>query len=85
MITKEKLKIFEEYKGNVDEWLLTSNHKDTPMKDTDWVLIKEIVQRLSAVAKGKASKEFTEKTGLMISRHVDQESLDDLMNIIAKF
>lgn len=55
------------------------------MKDTDWVLIKEIVQRLCAVAKGKASKEFTEKTGLLISRHVEQESLDDLMNIVAKF
>lgn len=85
MITREKLKIFDEYKGNVEEWLLTSKDKDTLMKDTDWVLIKEIVQRLSAVAKGKASKEFTEKTGLLISRHVDQESLEDLMNIVAKF
>jgi hypothetical protein len=85
MITKEKLKIFEEYKGNVEEWLLTSKDKETLMKDTDWVLIQEIVQRLCAVAKGKASKEFTEKTGLLISRHVEQESLDDLMNIVAKF
>lgn len=85
MITKEKLKIFEEYKGNVEDWLLTSKDKETLMKDTDWVLIKEIVQRLCAVAKGKASKEFTEKTGLLISRHVEQESLDDLMNIVAKF
>jgi hypothetical protein len=85
MITKEKLKIFDEYKGNVEEWLHTSNDKDTLMRDTDWVLIKEIVQRLSAVAKGKASKEFTEKTGLLISRHVDKESLEELMDIVAKF
>lgn len=85
MITREKLKIFDEYKGNAEAWLLTSKDKETLMKDTDWVLIKEIIQRLSAVAKGKASKEFTEKTGLLISRHVDQESLEDLMNIVAKF
>lgn len=85
MITREKLKIFDEYKGNVEQWLLTSKDKDTLMKDADWVLIKEIVQRLSAVAKGKASKEFTEKTGLLITRHVDRDSLEDLMNVVAKF
>ncbi len=85
MITREKLKIFDEYKGNVENWLLTSKDKETLMKDTDWVLIKEIIQRLSAVAKGRASKEFTEKTGLLISRHVEQDSLEDLMNIVAKF
>jgi hypothetical protein len=85
MITREKLKIFDEYKGNVETWLLTSKDKETLMKDTDWVLIKEIIQRLSAVAKGRASKEFTEKTGLLISRHVEQDSLEDLMNIVAKF
>ena len=85
MITKDKIKIFDEYKGNAEEWLLTSKDKDTLMRDSDWVLIKEIVQRLSAVAKGKASREFTEKTGLLISRHVEEESLQDLMNLVAKF
>ena len=59
MITRNKLKIFKKYSGDIDGWARFGNKSELElMSDDDWKLIDELLQSLESVKKGLVSKYF---------------------------
>ena len=71
MITKEKLKIFEYYKGDVDAFGHGSNRHRKVMNDQDFFLIAGFTQDIALIMKGLASKEFEKNTNNKIKAECD--------------
>jgi len=60
MITKEKIHIYNKFKGNIDSWTRTGSKKEqTIMTDGDWYLIDSLLQDIQIVSKGLSSNEFS--------------------------
>ena len=60
MITVEKLRIYEEFNGDVDGWVRTSMDKGGLVTtDADWHLIDELLTGLTIVEAGLASPTFS--------------------------
>jgi hypothetical protein len=58
MITREKLRVYENYDGDIDAWARASKLSELAITDQDWCLIGEILQSLHIVQSGLASVEF---------------------------
>jgi hypothetical protein len=59
MITLEKLRIYQEFNGDIDGWARTSTGKDrSGIADADWYLIDELLTGLTIVGTGLASPSF---------------------------
>jgi hypothetical protein len=58
MITREKLRIYEKFGGDIDGWARTSKLSEQSITDQDWRLIDEILQSLVIVQSGLASPDF---------------------------
>jgi hypothetical protein len=59
MLTEEKLKIYKRYQGDIDGWARSNSKKEKlVMNDNDWYIIDGLVQDISLIAKGLASKDF---------------------------
>ncbi|MFL5741036.1 MAG: hypothetical protein ACJ75B_12515 [Flavisolibacter sp.] len=62
MITIEKLKIFEKYRRQVDEFARFGKSKEKSlMTDQDWDEIESLIQDVYLVKKGMAALEFENK------------------------
>jgi NADH pyrophosphatase NudC (nudix superfamily) len=61
MITKEHLKIFKSFDGDIDMWgrMKKSNEE---MTDAIWFEIEEIIQNLTIINNRQASEEFITRT-----------------------
>jgi hypothetical protein len=59
MITREKLRIYENYDGDIDAWARASTLQDkNSITDQDWHSIDQILQSLLIVQSGLASADF---------------------------
>jgi hypothetical protein len=59
MITREKLRIYEKYDGDIDAWARASTLRDkSSITDQDWHSIDQILQSLLIVQSGLASADF---------------------------
>jgi hypothetical protein len=61
MITKEHLETYKSFDGDIDMWGRVKKSKDR-MTDADWFEIERILQDLTIINNGHASKEFAAKT-----------------------
>lgn len=59
MISQEKLRIYERFKGDIDGFSRGSKASERDaITDADWRLIDELLQSLTIVRSGSASGEF---------------------------
>lgn len=58
MIRIEHIKIFNAFKGDIDDWARMKKPGDA-MTDEVWLEIETIIQKLILIKKGFAAKEFT--------------------------
>lgn len=58
MITREKLRIYEKFGGDIDGWARTSQLSERSITDQDWHSIDEVLQSLLIVQSGLASADF---------------------------
>lgn len=62
MLTVEKLRIYEQFDGDIDGWVLTSRGPSTTeMTDEDWYLIDELLMGLTTVKIGVASPSYAQQ------------------------
>lgn len=83
MITKEKLKIFMKYDGNIDDWARRSTKNEKAvMSDNDWRVIESLVQDIFLAKKGLASEEFSKNLNDKLNDSCDnQETINALWNV----
>ncbi|HYE36449.1 hypothetical protein [Methylocaldum sp.] len=61
MLTLEKLKIYQQFNGDIDGWARSARpHDSSGMTDADWYLIDELLGSLHIIASGSASSQFAE-------------------------
>jgi hypothetical protein len=59
MITLEKLRVYQEFDGDIDGWARASKGRAAPcMSDADWYLINELLTGLTIIETGLASSSF---------------------------
>ncbi len=59
MITKDKVRLFDKYDGDIDSWARSGSKKEKAiMSDGDWHVIEGFVHDLFLVQKGLTSPEF---------------------------
>jgi hypothetical protein len=76
MITPEKLRIYQRYRGDIDGWArIGTPEEKAAMTDEDWYVIGELQQRLALVKRGVASENYVRKTNQMLADWVNDEAV----------
>lgn len=78
MITKEKIKEFEDYHGYYDGFYIQKvKNKTNLTSDDEWYLMDELLQDFKLVRKGLTSKEFSDRLQNRLKENFDnQESIE---------
>jgi hypothetical protein len=84
MITREKLRIYENYRGDSDGWARASESDEQSIKDQDWALIGEILQSLRIVQSGLASARFETEVRTRALDSVEDEYVYERLFQLAK-
>ena len=84
MITIEKLKEYEEYRGYYDGFYIQKVKNNTNItSDEEWHLLDELLQDLKLSKKGLVSKEFSERLEQRLVDTLDsQESIDYIQKLV---
>ena len=83
MITKEKIKIFKRYEGDISGWVRSSSKNEKIiMTDNDWYLIDSLLQDLSIVKKGLTSLEFSKSLDDKLRNLCDNEETITLIKTL---
>lgn len=86
MITTEKLKIFDKYKGDIDAFARIGRETEkTVLTDNDWQLIDSFKQDIELINKGLSSSDFNLKTIAQIKNNTDKNAFDTLSKQIVGF
>lgn len=86
MITTEKLKIFDKYKGDIDAFARIGRETEkTVLTDNDWQLIDSFKQDIVLINKGLSSSDFNSKTIAQIKNNTDKNAFDTLSKQIVGF
>ena len=84
MITKEMLKIYQDFNGDIDGWARvgTPLQKKKIMKDEDWSVIESLIQDISISNRGAASNTFLEVLNGKLNKFCDSaETIATLRNM----
>lgn len=86
MITTEKLKIFDKYKGDIDAFARVGRETEkTVLTDNEWQLIDSFKQDIELINKGLSSSDFNSKTIAQIKNNTDKNAFDTLSKQIVGF
>ena len=86
MITIEKLKIFDKYKGDIDAFALVGREtENTVITDYEWQLIDNLKQDIELINKGLSSSDYNSKTISQIKSNTDKYAFDTLSKQIVGF
>jgi hypothetical protein len=83
MITKQKLKIYEHFGGDIDGWARCRKESD-PMSDDDWHLIEELRLAIFTLANGNPANCYREQAEIKIRENTDSEETRQLLWEIGK-
>lgn len=84
MITIEKLKEFEAYKGFYEGFFTEKVQTHTNINNTeDWSLIADLLQNFKFINTGMAGKELTEKTYSKLEQHSDDPQVVEYIRVLA--
>ncbi|WP_149272939.1 hypothetical protein [Pareuzebyella sediminis] len=86
-ITKDKLKIYKKYSGNIGSWARLGKRKEYElMSDDDWHLIGELIQELELIEKGLVSEHYKDR---ILSKFdavcPDESTKQELKNWVGKY
>lgn len=83
MITRDKIKIYKRYSGDIDSWARSGSKKEKlVMNDDDWYLIDGFIQDLSLVEKGLTSQTFEDDLNNRLKENCDaKETIQALKTI----
>ena len=85
MLTKNKLKIYSQYNGDCDDWARSATKKQKDIiNDIDWSMIDGLLQDITIIKSGLASKEYLEKTDRKIKDNCDCEETIKLLKRFAE-
>jgi len=84
MITLEKIKIYNNFKGDIDKWIrIGSKIEKVQMEDEDWYVIDGLIQDIKLVKKNLTSNEFAEKLEIRIIDNCDTvETISQLNKLV---
>jgi hypothetical protein len=86
VITTEKLKIFDKYKGDNDAFARVGRETEkTVLTDNDWQLIDSFKQDIELINKGLSSSDYNSKTIAQIKNNTDKKAFDTLSKQIVGF
>jgi len=84
MITMEKLKEFEAYKGFYDGFYTEKVQTHTNINNgEDWSLIADLLQNFKFINTGMAGKELMEKTYAKLEQHADDPEIGEYLKALA--
>ncbi len=83
MITQEKIRLYQHFKGDVDMWARVGSKKQRAiLDDGDWSLIDSCLQDIFIVNKGLASQSFSDNLDKKLNEVCDcQETIAVLEKI----
>jgi hypothetical protein len=86
MITKDKVKVYNSFHGDIDGWARMGSKKEKViMSDNDWSLIDNLLQDIRLVAKGLTSKEFSDTLQRKLIENCDNpETISQLKKMANK-
>jgi hypothetical protein len=62
VITADKLKIYEAFRGDLDMWVRAGSGRDKEMmSDADWRQIEQLLGEITLVDRGLASEDFARR------------------------
>lgn len=83
MITKEKIKIFDHYKGDMDSFIRSgSNSEQELWGKGEWSLISSFYQDIVLINKGLATQAYTHEVFIKLKANCDRDSFDILVHKI---
>ena len=84
MITIEKLKEFEAYKGFFDGFYREKVQTHTNINNSeDWSVIADLLQNFKFINTGMAGKELTDKTYSKLELHSDDPEVTNYLKALA--
>ena len=85
MITIEKLKEFEAYKGFYDGFYTGKVQTHTNINNgEDWSLIADLLQNFKFIVTGMAGQDLIEKTYSKLGQHADDPQIGEYLKALAK-
>jgi len=85
MITREKLKIFEKYLGDIDCWARNAKRSEiSKIADEDWALIETLIQDIRLIKNNLTSTDYINRVKATLREKCDNTStikyLEELAN-----
>jgi len=79
MITKQKIKIYTKYKGDIDGFSRGGKRNEKEIiKDNDWTIIDNVLQDLKLINNKMCSEKYKTKVYDYLSKEFDSESIEFL-------
>jgi len=83
MITKEKLKIYIKYRGDIDRFARTGRKaEEDTITTNEWYLIDELVQDLKLLESGMTSETFVKEVTTKLNKNCEDQDVIKLMETI---
>ncbi|HRH49247.1 MAG TPA: hypothetical protein PLP23_10875 [Panacibacter sp.] len=83
MITKEKLKVYEKYKGQNDMFFRLHLFKPRRMQESDFFKIQNMLQEARLVNRKLASEEYSSRVKQKLIEVCDSQETIDYLNLLA--
>jgi hypothetical protein len=84
LITKEKINIYERYKGDPDAWARNANSREISlMADEEWALISGLLQDIKLASKGLVSIDFKNQINRKLEECCDNKNTIELLKALS--
>lgn len=84
MLTVDKLKIYEQFDGDIDGWARASRGQATSgMTDADWYLIDELLMGLATVKTGVASLSYAQQVEQRLLASTSDQATRSILHALA--
>lgn len=89
MLTLDKLRVYQNFDGDIDGWARASGGSDgSGITDDDWFLIEDLRQGLGLVVSGRASPAFAasleQRLHALTADEATRQALHELPSIVLK-
>ncbi|MDO9166157.1 MAG: hypothetical protein Q7U13_08630 [Rhodoferax sp.] len=84
MLTVDKLRIYEQFDGDIDGWARAFRDQATPgMTDEDWFLIDELLMGLVTVRTGVASSSYAQQVEQRLLASTNDQATRSILHELA--
>jgi len=84
MLTVDKLRIYEQFGGDIDAWARASRSQATNgMMDADWHLIDELLMGLATLKTGMASPSYAQQVEQRLIASTSDQATRSILHALA--